>query len=137
MAQDDRIYDPGLRAGAQIGTTNIQNAAITGAKTSLSNYYAEIGVGVTGTTVINVFGSSTAPTTGTITSFGLQSGGVAGTVTLYGTTMGTIGYVAGTATLGVYIGTQIIVGSVTAGDTVNLTPTAGSQTAFITFQTAA
>ena len=137
MALDERTYDPGLRAGAQIQTVNIATGAVTGVKSSLGVTYAEIAINVSGTTAANVFGQAVAPTAGTITAFGLGSFGTGGTVVLYGTTAGTISTLYGSGTAGNYVGTSTLVNAaIAAGDTVTVTPLSGSMVCFINFQTA-
>lgn len=93
-------------------------------------------LGVTGTNTGLVGGNTYAPTSGTITGFGLSSLGHSGTVTLWSTTSGTIAQIAGSGTAGVWVGTATaIAGSFVAGDIVTVTPTAGSQVCYVTFQT--
>lgn len=134
MAIDERTFDPNLRAGGVITGANIDTATIKGANLTIGKTYSEIAINVTGTTAANVFGTATAPVTGTITSFGLGSLGTAGTVVLFATTAGTIATLLGSGTTGVYVGNATAVNSqILAGDTVTVTPTAGSQTCYITF----
>jgi len=124
-------------ANATLTNAQIAAATVTGANLTMKNNYVSIAVNVQGTTVANVFGG-VAPTAGTITSFGVLSvGSTSGTVVLFGTTAGTIATVATSATGGTYTGSNsFIAAAVAAGDTVKITPTTGSMTCIVTFETA-
>lgn len=144
---DLQNYVPGLGRGVTIGTgdidgtlttANFANSGVTGVKTSLTKFYGVIAVPV-GTPTINVFGSATAPTSGTITGFYVASASTtAGSTALMTTTAGTIATILYGTQVGYMVGTTVINAAFAAGDTVILSAAsgAGSGTAYITFVTA-
>lgn len=144
-------YSNEVKYGATIGSASLQASGVLGSKTSLTKFYTVIGVGTTGATAVNLFGSATAPVAGTITGFycvaGTVSGTSAGTYTLFGTTAGTIATIPVTAAnfsngtisvvAGTTIGTGVLNAAVAQGDTVTVTGTGvGTSTAYVTFITA-
>lgn len=139
MALDINNYDTALQQGATIQTKNYAASSVTGVKTSLTQFYTTIAVGTTGPTAVNVFGSATAPTAGTITGFWTVAATTTlGTFTLFGTTAGTIATIVSSTTIGAAVGTTVLNAAVAAGDTVTVKGIgSGTATAFVTFQTAA
>ncbi|MDE2227326.1 MAG: hypothetical protein KGJ89_05235 [Patescibacteria group bacterium] len=133
----DASIDGAQLAALTVAGSNIANSTITGAKSTLTKEYAAIAVTTSGTTVSNVFGSATAPVGGNITGFQVTQGTTsAGTVVLAGTTAGTIATVAVGTTVGVVTGAVFAAATVAAGDSVTITPTSGSTSCVVYFQTA-
>jgi len=100
-----------------------------------SSLSEQLAVYCEGTAAVNVFGAK-APVKGIITNFAVISNSTtSGTVVLFGTTAGTISTIVSSATPGTYTGSAAkILAKVGFGDTVTVTPTAGSMTCLVTFQ---
>jgi hypothetical protein len=112
---------------------------VTGAKLTTKFNYCQIAVTTNGSNVVVPVFGTTAPVSGTVTGMFISNGSTtAGTTVLMSTTAGTIASVMSGTTVGLVYGTTPLSGAVTAGDTVQVwVTTAGTTTAYITFQASA
>lgn len=123
-----------------VTSANIGNGIIKGSNTTLTKFYPAIAVNTTGTTAVNLFGSSTAPTACSITGFFVSAAAstTAGSVTLWGTTAGTVAFIEYGTTIGTMTGTSVLSAAILAGDTVTIkSSTAGTAVAYVTLKTSA